>query len=193
MKYRAIPVPALMISSAIFLSSSIALGADGESGIFSRLFGPGEAPGVAPVDNPLYLQECGSCHFPYQPGLLPARSWNKLMGGLENHFGENAELPAGDAKALTDYLVRNAADHANFKRSRKIMNALPPGDTPLRVSDTPYFIDKHGQLSREMVQDNPEVVSISRCGVCHTTADKGSFSESAVRIPGFGRWEDKDR
>ena len=192
MNYRAIPAPLLMISSAIFLSSSIALGADGEPGIFSRLSGPGEAPGVAPVDNPLYLQECGGCHFPYQPGLLPARSWNKLMGGLENHFGENAELPAGDAEALTDYLVRNAADHANFKRSRKIMNALPPGETPLRVSETPYFIDKHGQLSRAMVQDNPGVVSISRCGVCHTNADKGSFSESGVRIPGFGRWEDRD-
>ncbi|HPQ24397.1 MAG TPA: cytochrome C, partial [Gammaproteobacteria bacterium] len=95
MNYRTIPAPLLMISSAILLSSSIALGADGEQGIFNRLFGPGEAPGVAPVDNPLYLQECGSCHFAYQPGLLPARSWNNLMGGLENHFGENAELPAG--------------------------------------------------------------------------------------------------
>lgn len=82
MKYRAIPVPALMISSAIFLSSSIALGADGESGIFSRLFGPGEAPGVAPVDNPSTCRSAAAVTSRTNRGLLPARSWNKLMGGL---------------------------------------------------------------------------------------------------------------
>ena len=47
---------------------------------------------VAPVANAKYKEECGSCHFAYQPGLLPARSWEKIMGNLENHFNENAEL-----------------------------------------------------------------------------------------------------
>ena len=32
---------------------------------------------VAPVNNQLYIKECGSCHFPYQAGLLPANAWNK--------------------------------------------------------------------------------------------------------------------
>ena len=142
--------------------------------IFSRLFRTRRGTGVTPVDNPLYLQECGGCHFPYQPGLLPARSWNKLMGGLEP-LRRKCGTSGRRHQALTDYLVRNAADHANFKRSRKIMNALPPGETPLRVSETPYFIDKHGQLSRAMVQDNPGVVSISRCRGLSYQCGQGFF------------------
>ena len=45
---------------------------------------------VAAVENPLYQEECGSCHMAYPPGLLPGRSWEKLMTGLADHFGENA-------------------------------------------------------------------------------------------------------
>lgn len=28
------------------------------------------------------------------------------------------------------------------------------------------------------------------CGVCHTEANQGSYSEHQVIIPGYGRWED---
>ncbi|MES9830260.1 MAG: cytochrome C [Candidatus Thiodiazotropha sp.] len=165
-------------------------GDDDKSDNSNRMLTGGKAPGVAPVENPGYLEECGSCHFPYQPGLLPERSWVKVMAGLEGHFGENAELPPEDTNILTDYLVKNAADHANYKRSKKIMKTLHRDNAPLRASETPYFIKKHNQLSRKMVQDNPEVVSISRCETCHTKADTGSFSEREILIPGFGTWED---
>lgn len=190
MQRKTIVVYMLILSTAIFGMSGAAFGDDNKSERFSRMFNGGKAPGVAPVENPGYLKECGSCHFPYQPGLLPARSWTKVMAGLEDHFGENAELPLEDAKSLTDYLVKNAADHANYKRSKKIMKSLPPGDAPLRVSETPYFIKEHNELSRKMVQDNPKVVSISRCEACHTKADTGFFSEREILIPGFGAWED---
>ena len=111
------------------------------------------------------------------------------MFGLENHFGENAELPAEEITRLISYLTTNAADHANYKRSKKIMKTLPLGDTPLRASETPYFIKKHNQLSRKVVQDNPKVGLISKCEACHTKANTGSFSESEILIPGFGGWE----
>ncbi len=190
MQRKTIVTSMLILSTVIFGTSGAVFGTDDKSGLFSRTFSGGKAPGVAPVENPSYLDECGSCHFPYQPGLLPAHSWTKVMAGLEDHFGENAELPAKDAKTLTDYLVKNAADHANYKRSKKIMKTLSPGIAPLRASETPYFIKKHNELSRKMVQDNPEVVSISRCKTCHTKADTGSFSEREILIPGFGAWDD---
>ena len=180
----------LLLSVALLGISSVTFSAENKPGFFSRVFSGGKAPGVAPVKNPQYLEECGSCHFPYQPGLLPARSWTKVMVGLEKHFDENAELVAEDAKSLTDYLVKNAADHANYKRSKKIMKSLRPGDVPLRVSKTPYFIKKHNELSRKMVQDNPKVGSLSNCDACHTKAGTGSYSESEILIPGFGAWED---
>ncbi|MCU7805749.1 MAG: diheme cytochrome c [Candidatus Thiodiazotropha sp. (ex Lucinoma borealis)] len=183
----------LLLSASMLGMSGASFGADNKQGFFNQMLGGGKAPGVAPVENPHYLEECGSCHFPYQPGLLPARSWTKVMAGLEDHFGENAELPAEDAKGLTDYLVNNAADHANYKRSKKIMNSLHPNEAPIWVSKTPYFIEKHNELSRNMVQDNPNVGSISKCQACHTKADTGSYSESEILIPGFGGWEEREK
>ena len=75
-------VASILLSAALLGMSSASFSADNEPGFFSRIFGGAKAPGVAPVENPQYLEECGSCHFPYQPGLLPARSWTKVMAGL---------------------------------------------------------------------------------------------------------------
>ncbi len=190
MKSKLSAASMLVLSAALLGSNSAAFSADSKAGIFSHMFNRVKTPGVAPVKNPQYLEECGSCHFPYQPGLLPARSWTKVMSGLDNHFEENAELPPEDANNITDYLLKNAADHANYKRSKRIMSSLGADDAPLRISETPYFIKKHDELSRAMVQDNPEVGSVSRCSACHTKAETGSFSESEIQIPGFGAWED---
>lgn len=145
---------------------------------------------VAPVDNALYNEECGSCHFAYQPGLLPARSWKRIMGGLENHFDENAELEAVDRQKLTAYLTENAADVSNYKRSRRIANSLKSSEAPLRVSGIKYFRRKHNELPSRMVEANPEVRSFSNCQLCHTQAAKGSYNEHEVNVPGYGRWDD---
>lgn len=190
MKPKSSVASMVLLSAALLGMSSEAFSADNKPGFFSRMFDGEKAPGVAPVKNPQYLEECGSCHFPYQPGLLPARSWKKVMSGLEDHFGENAELPPEDVKNITDYMLKNAADHADYKRSKRIMSSLRADGAPLRISETPYFIEKHNELSRAMVQDNPKVGSVSRCGACHTMAETGSFSESEIQIPGFGAWED---
>ncbi len=178
----------LLITGALLAISSTAIADD--DGFFSSWFGKSQQPGVAPVENPFYLEECGSCHFPYQPGLLPARSWTKVMGGLSDHFGENAELPAEDVTAIETYLITNAADKSNYKRSKKIMKYMSPTDAPLRISETRYFLKEHDELSRNMVQNNPEVGSFSKCDSCHTQAAKGSFEENEIDIPGFGQWED---
>lgn len=145
---------------------------------------------VAPVENTAYKEECGSCHFPYQPGLLPARSWERIMAGLEDHFGENAELDTKAAQQLTAYLTENAADKSNYKRSRGIAGSLQSNDVPLRISETRYFQRKHHELSARMVKDNPKVRSFSNCELCHTKAAQGSYNEHQVKVPGFASWED---
>ncbi len=185
-------VVSTLLSAAMLAASGAAFSDDDEKGgFFSRWFGEHKhEAGVAPVENPQYLEECGGCHFPYQPGLLPARSWVKLMGGLEDHFGENAELPGDDAAAIEAYLVDNAADRSDYKRSRKIMKYMQPGETPLRISKTAYFLKEHDELPRRMVEDNPQVGSFSKCEACHTRIETGSFEEHEIDIPGFGRWED---
>ena len=75
------------------------------------------AADVAPVTNKQYQAECSACHMAYPPGLLPARSWQKLMGGLSNHFGDDASLAEQTRQALTEYLVLNAADKSDYRRA----------------------------------------------------------------------------
>ena len=145
---------------------------------------------VAPVENTQYKEECGSCHFAYQPGLLPARSWQRLMTSLADHFGENAELEEADANKLTQYLVENAADKSDFKRSRGIDRSLNKNEVPLRITETRYFKRKHHELSARMVKDNDKVRSFSYCERCHPRAAEGSYNEHEVKIPGFRNWDD---
>jgi len=146
-------------------------------------------PGITPISAADYQEECGSCHFAYQPELLPSASWRKMMAGLHDHFGENAELGADAGARLTAYLVDHAADHTDNKRSRRIMRSL--GTTvPLRITDVPYIKKEHRELPRRLVQDNDKVKSLSNCDACHTQAVKGIYSESGINIPGHGRWDD---
>lgn len=147
-------------------------------------------PDVAPITNKLYEQECGSCHMPYQPGLLPARSWEKLMANPAEHFGDNAELAPEDRKSITALLTVHAADRAREKRARKIAASLGRNDAPLRITDTPYIKSKHRELPTRLVTGNPEVKSLAQCNACHTRAERGSYSESQIDIPGYGRWKD---
>lgn len=145
---------------------------------------------VEPVNNELYTQECGACHFAYQPGLLPARSWKKLMSGLEDHFGENAELGAEEVRQLTAYLVEKAADKSDRRHSLRMSRSIPSGATPLRITGVPYFKREHDEIPARHVSGNPKVGSLSNCDACHSRVKQGSFEEAEIKIPGYGRWED---
>ena len=145
---------------------------------------------VAPVNNQAYRDECGSCHFAFQPGLLPEKSWRKMMAGLDDHFGDNAELDAKLNKDILNYLVSNSADKSDYKRAKRIAGSIKEADVPLRISDTLYFKRKHDEVPVRFVKDNKEVGSYSNCAACHTRAEAGSYNEHEVKIPGVGRWED---
>ncbi|MES9906199.1 MAG: cytochrome C [Sedimenticola sp.] len=145
---------------------------------------------VAPVDTPLYLEECGACHFAYQAGLLNADSWSLVMDGLEDHFGDNAELDEESNLLLRRYLLDNAADRSEYIRSQGIAMSQRVQLATLRVSETPYFLRKHNELPLEQVTGNPEVGSFSHCDKCHKEPGSGSFNGEDVRIPGRGKGED---
>ena len=146
--------------------------------------------GVAPVKDEFYKAECASCHFAYQPGLLPAKSWRKLMGDLSNHFGTDASLEAADTQKILRYLVENSAEkNTQYKRSRRINDSIAKNETPIAVTKTRYFIRKHREIPKRLIVQK-EVKSLANCMACHTTADKGVYSERAIKIPNYGRWED---
>jgi hypothetical protein len=123
-------------------------------------------PHLTPVSQPLWLNECGACHTPYQPGLLPAASWQKVMADLAHHFGSDASLPAKDVASIRDFLVANAA------RSGKLAR-----DGGMRITEASWFTHEHGGSARRAG------VPLAQCAACHPGADKGNFDEQQIRIP----------
>ena len=126
----------------------------------------------------------------YSPGLVPARSWKKIMTGLENHFGDNAELDVETFKSISEFLITNSADNSEYRRSRKIMRSLSDNEVPIRISETPYIKNKHDEIPDRLIKGNKKVKSLANCNSCHTKAEQGLYSEHGVNIPGFGRWDD---
>jgi hypothetical protein len=145
---------------------------------------------IAAVTNPVYKEECSSCHMAYPPGLLPARSWDKIMLELENHFGDNAELDAETHQSITEFLLTNSADKSDHRRSKKFSRSINSSDAPVRITEIPYFIHEHDEIPARFVTANSKVNSFSQCDACHAKAEQGSFNEHDIRIPGYGRWDD---
>lgn len=145
---------------------------------------------VKPATDQTYINECGSCHFAFQAGFLPKRSWEKMMKDLENHFETDASLEPSEYNYILGYLSENSADNATqYKRSRKMNASIPADQTPLKITEVPYFVREHREIPKRFVSQK-EVGRLSNCIACHTTANKGIYSERAIKIPNYGRWDD---
>ena len=180
----------LMFAASLTLSLTGMNSSHAEEGFFSSFFTLERHNEVATVTDKDYIEECGSCHFPYQPGLLPEDSWRKLMAAtaLEDHFGDNAELDEDARIHVLDVLANASADKSYYKRSKKIMASLRNDKAPMRIIETPYIKDKHHEIPTKLIKDNPKVKSLSYCEKCHQKADEGSYDDDTVMIPGHGNW-----
>jgi mono/diheme cytochrome c family protein len=139
------------------------------------LAGAEEGGGVRPVNDKIVQTECSACHMAFPAGMLPVRSWQALMSGLDNHFGENAALDTETARRISDYLTANAAD-AGGRRSR-FLRGVKAGDTPLRITETPWWTREHrGEVRPEAFKD-PRIGSKANCIACHRGAAKGNFDD----------------
>ncbi len=134
-----------------------------------------------PVNNPTYIEECGGCHFAYQPELLPSGSWKKIMAGLDDHFGEEIEIDTESINVISEYLISNSAEKSSAKRAVKIVRCLR-GRTPIRISEIPYIIKKHDEIDPK-IYNRESIGSLSNCSACHTTAEKGIYDDDNVVIP----------
>lgn len=160
-----------------------------DHGSFERWLG-GSKPVINSVESNLYANECGSCHFAYQPGLLPAQSWMRIMATLDNHFGENAELEDKELSSISSYLQQNSAGRIRQGLPDRISAAQGNDDVPLRISESRFFLHEHDEIPRKMVVGNEQVRSFSNCDACHKRAEQGSFREHEILIPGYGHWDD---
>lgn len=148
----------------------------------AALLGTAALPGTALADDhrrgprvvvpATVQQECASCHLVYPVGMLPAESWQHLMGQLQRHFGTDASLDAATGKEITHWLVANAG---TYKRVRE----APPDD---RITRSAWFIRKHDEVAAA-VWKRPAVKSPANCSACHAQAAEGDFNEHRVSIP----------
>lgn len=127
-----------------------------------------------------YVKICGDCHVPFNPSLRTAEAWTKLMASLDDHFGENAHLPEADAKAMTDYLVANSAEHWDTRAAVDFSRADPKD--PTRITAGPAWQRRHGGLPDEVFK-RPKVGAKSNCEACHSDARQGLFSPQGIDIP----------
>jgi len=167
--------------------ATVSFGDEDDDG-FMKLFN--RAPGIAPVSNQLYKEECGSCHFAYQPGWLPEQSWRNMMSSLNDHFGDNAELSQANHQIILDYLVNNSAEKSDARRSKKVMRSLGANAAPKRITELRYIRHEHDEIPDRLIAGNEKVASLSQCNACHQDADQGGFREGNIKIPGHGKWDD---
>jgi mono/diheme cytochrome c family protein len=119
-----------------------------------------------------YLQECASCHVAYQPGMLPARSWQRIMNGLAAHHGTDASLDATTAKNLSDWLQAHAGTYKRVAEE-------PPRD---RITRSAWFERQHRKIEPSTWQ-LASVKSAANCAACHTGADRGQYDDDNLRLP----------
>lgn len=133
------------------------------------------------IDKSVYQNECGACHIPYPTNFLSKKSWDSLLNGLSDHFGDNAELDADNLKAIKRFVGSNNFDQSSIKQ--RLGNRFDTPGVPLRVTETKLFTAIHHEVSTNYVKQNPKIQTFANCQACHTTADKGDYSERRIRIP----------
>jgi mono/diheme cytochrome c family protein len=149
-------------ASAVALSTSLVLAAHAES------------KGVSVSNLPKYQQECAACHLAFPPGMLPAASWQHIMGTLSQHYGADASLDDATTRDIATWLKTHAG---TYKR----VSEAPPQD---RITQSAWFLQKHrpGEVPADAWK-RAAVGSPANCAACHRNAAQGSFSEREISIP----------
>ncbi len=134
-------------------------------------------------DRPAAFQnECGSCHVAFLPSFLTAAEWQRIMGQLANHYGDNATLDEQNRQTIEQFLVRQAGRFAVGQNSGT-EQSLP------RLTTANWFKRKHHEVS-SADWNHANVKSPANCGACHTRANEGSYREREIIMPDGRTWED---
>jgi cytochrome b len=134
------------------------------------------------ADSQPWRDECGSCHAVFYPALLPSRSWQRIMAEQNKHFGTDLGLDEATKKAVLNFLLANAAEKHQVEAAFKIDQSIAATDTPMRVTETPYWVKKHKDIATSDWA-NPLVLSKGNCAACHADADQGTYEDGAMSIP----------
>jgi len=143
--------------------------------------GKNEKRNLRTVTNKAFKENCSACHFSYQPELLPSGSWEKIIAGLDDHFGEAIELDTESKRIISEYLRSNAAEFSSAELAGKIMRSIG-NQTPLRITQIPNIQREHRKIKAEVLR-RESIGSLSNCLACHKTAERGIYDDDDVIIP----------
>jgi hypothetical protein len=130
----------------------------------------------APVVDPLVKEECGSCHMAFAPSMLPASSWQRMMGELKNHFGDDASLDADTLAKITRYHMANAADAGGRAYGSKLLKGVALNSAPQRITELPKWVSEHRKVP-DWEWRHKDVRTRANCVACHADAELGYYED----------------
>lgn len=130
----------------------------------------------APVADPVVKEECGSCHLAFAPSMLPASSWQRMMGNLKDHFGDDASVDPKAAAVIRDYLMAQAGDRGGARYGDKLLRGVAAANAPLRITELPKWIREHRKVP-EWEWRHKDVRTRANCTACHADAELGYYED----------------
>ena len=131
-----------------------------------------------------YIEECGACHLAYAPDLLPVESWQQIMLGLEDHFGDNAELDQETSDILRTYLETHGLSRGRASKMSRLLRGVP-SPPPRRITELPAFLNMHYSVPRQLGVTELKEGYLSPCADCHRQAAEGIYDAERLH-PGYG-------
>lgn len=137
--------------------------------------------GVPPSTlDPVFDEQCGSCHLAYSPSLAPASTWQGILADLKHHFTADATLTPEMVQHLRVYLDDNDATHWDTLPSHLFRTPAPNGS--LRITDTPGWRRVHRHIPDRVFASKP-VRRKSACEACHADAASALFAPQSIAVP----------
>lgn len=133
-------------------------------------------------EHPVFERECSECHNLYPPFLLPEKSWKRLMGRLDNHFGEeitDANISKSEQASILAFLMENSADKSTREVSVKVMDSLGTR-APKAFTKTPYWRETHKAIPRSVYKEK-RIKDKSNCVACHKGFEEGNLDDMNIR------------
>ncbi len=176
----AVPVAAIRARPGTATLLTLGLGLGGAGGIAVLAGLPGR--GVPPVAlDPVFAEQCGSCHLAFPPSLAPASTWNGILDHPDAHFGQDTGLPPDMIAQLRAYLDGQDAAHWDTLPANRLRRPDPRGS--LRITDSPGWQRIHRRIAAAAFTEAP-VYRRSNCAACHADAATGRFSPQQITWPG---------
>ena len=138
-----------------------------------------------------YYTECGACHKPYPPYMLPSSSWSRIRGDLKNHFGEEISptmkkgenrISLNDQTVIFKYLKENSADESKREISIKVLNSLNGARGRKSITKIKYWKEVHSGIPTYIFKSK-KVKRKSNCFACHKNFEKGLLEDIDINIP----------